>query len=493
MFIKEHLRAVFCEGKVYPKCRLAGFWYAGLAFDMTARYGQDPQYLLGYKDLDSLAYSVKGTPVTVRAVTSEIVFSGGKGFKNPLVEKPLTPVEYGFLFLVLAEILPLDVKMFRNVIPQLDKDLKAYEAFGKYPNVPFRAVIKPPPPPPPFQVASAPIMAPRQPTPQIARQPAPIQKPMPMPRQTPCGPLPRAPVPQFTSPPPSVVRQPITQEPVRQIPSRASIMRQPVPLNTQASTVPVPVVSFPTIQQITSYEEEPEERAENRQVHFTLDDHVRYDPGPSESFGGDSEPQCLMAYCTSEGEFVREQGFEGLTDAETLVASVTSEVPTVCSPYRNGEECSDKFHQDMKAIIESECNPCGVSLGNAYKFLRDDGAMSDLQHLHRSVDIMSFADEATLRINDAVLRRIFDSDIYNKRKYHRGDIVPASQFDKLKDELLEVIAPQNVNAELGDSFQSSGGHDWELKDHFSKMPRSAIGCYCSTRITRGVFITTYHS
>lgn len=106
MFIKDHLRAIFCEGRVFAKCRPAGFWYAGLTFDLAKRYGQGPQYLLGAKDIESLAYAVKATAVTAVAITSESVFVNGKGFKNPLMEKPLTPVEYGFLFMVLADILP---------------------------------------------------------------------------------------------------------------------------------------------------------------------------------------------------------------------------------------------------------------------------------------------------------------------------------------------------------------------------------------------------
>lgn len=117
----------------------------------------------------------------------------------------------------------------------------------------------------------------------------------------------------------------------------------------------------------------------DRQVQFTRDDHIRYEPDSEDVSGEDLELPCLMASCSvaSEGEFIQEQGLDDITDAETLVAS-TSDVPDVCTPYSSGEDYGDQCHKDMKAVLEGHCNPSGIAVGNAYQFLREDGVMTDL-------------------------------------------------------------------------------------------------------------------
>lgn len=106
---------------------------------MVERYHQDPLNSLGYQDLQAFAIQVGAAPATVSAVTGSMTMDL-KG-RSGIGAKPLTPEEFAFLFLVCAEIFPLDIKSFRTVVTQIDYDLRQYEMKYKYPSVPTRPQI----------------------------------------------------------------------------------------------------------------------------------------------------------------------------------------------------------------------------------------------------------------------------------------------------------------------------------------------------------------
>uniref|UniRef100_A0A8D8LWJ8 Uncharacterized protein n=1 Tax=Cacopsylla melanoneura TaxID=428564 RepID=A0A8D8LWJ8_9HEMI len=74
---------------------------------------------------------------------------------------------------------------------------------------------------------------------------------------------------------------------------------------------------------------------------------------------------------------------------------------------------------------------------------------------------------------------LFDSNYFPRKRFHRGDIIPQSQFDKLAQDLIQIINPLNAFDELRD-----------LKRVINNLQALVVGKPSSTRVPMNVGLDT---
>ncbi|UVF62163.1 MAG: hypothetical protein [Bat faecal associated anphe-like virus 1] len=105
------------------------------------------------------------------------------------------------------------------------------------------------------------------------------------------------------------------------------------------------------------------------------------------------------------------------------------------------------FDEDVESILSTDSNKFGLTIEKVREILGQT-SLERLTRYHSKNSFDDFSEEFLTTLHGSIMDTIFETELYPQKKFHRGDQIPQSQFDRLAEELKREINPYNAYDKL---------------------------------------------